>query len=143
MLRAIVASVVIGSSCAVAGCGETPEVYYPTYEIAVSAGAISRGWIPGLLPKSALEIHEIHNIDTNKSMLAFRYNGSEKIEVSTICEPISPFKPAKPPFNVSWWPRDVPASKLSTYRHSFYSCEGGEAFLALSKKIGEGFYWRP
>jgi hypothetical protein len=143
MLRAIISLTVLASSFALAGCGETPEVHYPTYEAAVSAGAILRGWIPAFLPKSAVAIHEIHDIDTNKSMLAFRFNGSEKIELGSGCERIDPFKPAKTPFKVSWWPSDVPASKLSTYRHSFYSCEGGEAFLALSEKPGEGFYWRP
>ncbi len=143
MLRAIISSAVIASSCAVVGCGETPEVHYPSYEAAVSAGAISRGWIPAFLPKSAVEIHEIHNIDTNKGMLAFHFDGSEKIELGSGCERIDPFKPKKPPFKISWWPNDVPATKLSTYRHSFYSCEGGEAFLALSGKLGEGFYWRP
>ena len=131
------------AGCAVAGCGETPQVYYPTYEAAVSAGAISRGWIPALVPKSAVEIHEIHNLDTNKSMLALRFNGAEKIELGSSCERINPFKSKEPPFKVSWWPRDVPASKLSTYRHSLYSCEGGEAFLTLSEKLGEAFYWRP
>jgi hypothetical protein len=76
-------------------------------------------------------------------MLAFRFNGQEKVELGSGCERIDPFKSKVPPFKVSWWPNDVPASRLSTYRHSFYSCEGGDAFLALSEKLGEGFYWRP
>lgn len=143
MLRDIIFSVVLISSCVMAGCGETPEEHYPNFEAAVSAGAISRGWIPALLPKSASDIHEIHNIDSSKSMLAFRFNGTEKIELGSSCERVDPFKPARPPFKVSWWPSDVPASKLSTYRHSIYSCEIGKAFLALSEKLGEGFYWRP
>jgi len=127
----------------VAGCDETPEVYYPGYEVAISSDAIVRGWIPVWLPKSAIEIREKHNLDTNQSMLAFRFNGSEKVEVASGCERIEPINLKEPPFKVSWWPGDVPASRLSTYRHSFYSCEGGKAFLALSAKLGEGFYWRP
>lgn len=118
-------------------------MYYQTFEAAVTAGAVSKGWVPAWLPKSANEIHEKHNLDTNQSMLAFRFNASEKLEVGGDCERIDPYKPKEPPFKASWWPSDVPASKLSTYRHSFYSCEGGKAFLALSEKQGEGFYWRP
>lgn len=143
MRRVIFTSVVLATSCSVAGCDESPEVYYQTFEAVVTDGAVSRGWVPAWLPKSANEIHEKHDLDTNQSLLAFRFNASEKVEVGGDCERIDPYKPKGPPFKVSWWPSDVPASKLSTYRHSFYSCEGGKAFLALSEKQGEGFYWRP
>lgn len=143
MLRAITCLVIIVAVFGVSGCDETREVYYPTYEAAVSAGALSRDWIPGWLPKSTRDIHEKHDIATNQRMLAFRFNGSEKVVVGSGCKPIDPFKPKGPPFTVSRWPGDVPARKLATYRHSFYSCEGGTSFLALSEKRGEGFYWSP
>lgn len=143
MLRAITYLVILVAVFAVSGCDETRETYYPTYRAAVSAGAISRGWIPGWLPKSARDIHEKHDIATNQRMLAFRFNGSERVAVGNVCEPIGPFKAKGPPFRVSWWPGDVPARRLSTYRHSFYSCESGTSFLALSEKRGEGFYWSP
>lgn len=142
MLRVIIFFAVIVVS-ALLGCGETPEVYYPTFKEAVSDGAVARGWIPEWLPKSAVEIHERHNLDTNRSMLAFRFDGTEKIEFGATCERIEPVKAREPTFKVPWWPEDVPPNKLSTHRHSFYSCEGGEAFLAISEELGESFYWRP
>jgi hypothetical protein len=124
------------------GCTETHEAYYPTYEAAVAAGAISHGWIPHWLPKSAVEIREKHDLDTNQSMLTFRY-GTEQLAFEKDCTQVDPFNPKEPPFKVSWWPTDVPASRFSTYRHVFYSCEGGQAFLALLPSSTEVFYWRP
>jgi hypothetical protein len=88
----------------VVGCEETLEEYYSTFEAAaaaVSAGAVSRGWIPAWLPRSAVEIHEIHNLDTNRSMLAFRFVGSDRIELGTLCEQDDPVKLKDPPFKVS------------------------------------------
>ena len=96
-----------------------------------------------LVRSRAVEIHEKHNLDANQSMLAFRFDDSEKLELGPSCERINPLNIREPPFKISWWPVDVPPSKISTYRHSFYSCEHGEAFLALSVKLGEGFYLRP
>lgn len=125
-----------------AACNEAPESYYPTYAGAEAAGAITHGWITAGFPKSAVEIHEKHDLDTNQSMLAFRY-GSEQLAFDKDCAQVDPFEPKEPPFKVSWWPADVPASRFSTYRHVFYSCEGGRAFFAVLPGNTEAFYWRP
>jgi len=44
--------------------------------------AIEKGWIPAILPKSAYEITETHNIDTNELFGSFKYK--EKDEASFI-----------------------------------------------------------
>jgi len=66
-----------------AACNEAPESYYPTYAGAEAAGVITHGWIPQWFPKSAVEIHGEHDLDTNQSMLAFRY-GSEQLHLTRI-----------------------------------------------------------
>ena len=125
----------------IAGCGETPEVYYPTYSEAISDDAVGRGWIPAWLPKSAIDIHEIHNIDTNRSMLAFRWDGADNMEFRSECEEIEPGLAEEPAFHVPWWPRDVADNSQQPY--SFYACEGGRAFLAISRERRKARYWRP
>lgn len=126
----------------VSACREVPEVYFPDYHSAVEAGAVEKGWIPDwVLPRSAVEIHEKHNIDTNQIMLAFRFSGTESFAL-TGCEKIGPREPQEAPFSVSWWPSDVPATPWATHRHGFWKCEGGQSYFAASNS-GEAFYWRP
>jgi len=45
-------------------CSERFTAYYPKYEDALKAGAVKCGWIPEIIPKMAIDIHEQHDIDT-------------------------------------------------------------------------------
>ena len=57
---------------------ETPRAVYNSYDDAVRAGAVGPNmWIPEFLPKSASQIVERHNIDTNESSLTFQFSGSD------------------------------------------------------------------
>ena len=52
---------------------ETAISKFATYEDAQKAGAIGESkWLPDWLPKTATNIHETHNIDTNQVWLEFR-----------------------------------------------------------------------
>lgn len=52
---------------------ENPESSFATYEELKASGLIERGWIPEYLPKSATEIRESHDIDTNSGWASFQY----------------------------------------------------------------------
>ena len=41
--------------------------------------AIIRGWLPNILPKSAYEIEETHNLDTNFVFGTFKYKEKDEI----------------------------------------------------------------
>jgi hypothetical protein len=57
---------------------ENPSAEYESFGDAVRAGAVGpNGWIPEFLPKSAEQIVERHNIDTNESSLTFQFSGSD------------------------------------------------------------------
>jgi hypothetical protein len=144
MSKGITALGVAGITLCFAACNsvDVPSAYYESYAVALSDGAMSRGWIPTWLPRTASEIREVHNTDTNQSMLGFRFDGAEEFDDSS-CIRVEPRDPPQPPFSVSWWPGDVPANGVTTHRHSFYVCDQGAAFLAVSAPLGEGFYWRP
>lgn len=47
------------------------ESHYSRWTDAERAGAFRQGWLPPLLPASAADIWEIHNIDTNETWACF------------------------------------------------------------------------
>lgn len=134
-----VASVLVVTCIA---CTEQQEASYADLATAERAGAVRRGWIPDWVPKSAHDLREVHNLDTNRSMLAFRYDPSDRPAVPNTCSQVRASEVPPVPFAASWWPRDVPPTKFVTHRHAFFSCEIGRAFLAVSADEGEVYYWR-
>jgi len=82
-------------------CAEQQEASYADLAAADRAGAIQRGWIPDWLPKSARGLREVHNVDTNQSMLAFRYDVSGQLTVPNNCSQVLPSEVALIPFAMS------------------------------------------
>jgi len=54
-----------------AACSEQVEETYPTWAEAQRAGAVERGWIPTFVPRSAREIRDSHDLDSNRQTLFF------------------------------------------------------------------------
>ena len=123
----------------VAGCAETFEVSYSTFAEAQSKGAVVAGWVPAWLPRATTGIREVHNLDTNRFMLAFLVPKGTQLSLPAGCAQVSPRTPKEPPFKRSWWPGDVPADGLSTHRHAFFACDG--YFVAHAASLGEGYVW--
>lgn len=133
------ASILVVASIA---CNERREASYADLATAERAGAIRQGWIPDWVPRSAREIRELHDLDTNQSMLSFRYDPNDLLTVPSTCSQVRPSEVSPAPFRASWWPNDVPPSAFVTHRHAFFACEPGRAFLAISDGQGEAHYWR-
>ena len=53
---------------------ENPESEFANYSEMEASGLIEAGWIPKIIPKSAFEIHETHNVDTNTVRVSFRFS---------------------------------------------------------------------
>ena len=70
---------------ALAACTETFDSEYKDLAAVKRDGAIQRGLIPSWLPSSAYQIKETHNIDTNKSILAWKYEKGEIWQVPKSC----------------------------------------------------------
>ena len=129
------------------GCerAETTENVYATLADAVKAGAVGDDkWIPALLPPSAREIREVHNLDTNEVWLAFRLDSTQVSAVAGRCTKISMEKLApvrKRPGK--WWPEDLLRSGTKTrpatqYQH--YQC-GTKSFLSIDAASNRAYYW--
>src|SRR5215208_4537175 len=61
------------------GPGEVQENRYGSY--AEARESLREGWLPPMLPRSATEIHEWHDLDTNLCLGSFRFDSSERSDV--------------------------------------------------------------
>ena len=52
---------------------ENPKSSFPSIAELEASGLVVAGWLPGYLPRSAYQIEERHNIDTNVVWASFRY----------------------------------------------------------------------
>ncbi len=149
-LRTLVLLVAI---TAVYFCNETPETYSPTLEDAKKDKAMERGWIPQILPSTAKEIIERHNIDTNEVWIKFKADvsglklllGQLRTLTKKEINGLFPFRHPK-----KWWmPTDNTKHSFSiaAYDYTFKWGDGrtdsktGYFFLDIKNAIG--FYYRP
>lgn len=125
-----------------ASCGERQEHFYPDLAAAKAAGAVERGWIPPWVPKSAKGFHEIHDVDTNQSMLRWSYEDSEKFAIHESCVAKSGAIPDTS-FRSSGWPTDWADDSTRSASYAFFACEDGKAIMALQHAGTQVWYWRP
>ncbi len=146
---------------AVVGCGwlaefEHPETYHESYQAAVDASHLGEGrFIPELLPRSARDLRETHDIDTNEAWVAFRYTPGDSAEIRSVCaEGDIRFARRRWSLGIPWWPKwlvresrkDVPPGYLllrcpretryATGRVTKYT-----AYAAIDDRIGQGYFW--
>ena len=76
------------------------ESIYKTYEDALNAGMIDKGWIPEFIPDTAENIHLKYDIDTNELLLTFSNEGPNFIEASGC---IATEEKASHALNAKWW----------------------------------------
>lgn len=120
----------------IAGCGEVVNNEAETYEQAKPL--IDAGWLPKWLPETSINIREAHHVATNAIVASF--NVDDESWAPSKCKPIGPFEATAPDLKIGWWPGDVPANQLSTYRHIFYICPNS-SYIAITPKRLEAYYW--
>lgn len=85
---------------------ENPKSHYASFSEARNAGALAEGgWLPDLLPKSATDITEQHNIDTNAMWLAFTFSGAPFSSTPKGC--VLAKAPPQHDGAPRWWRRDA------------------------------------
>jgi hypothetical protein len=123
---------------------ERVESSYSSLGEAQRSGAIDKGWIPAWLPPSATDIRELHDIDTNESMLVFASDATHDWELPGDCQPVSYLQVPSPRLSRRWWP----APELLERSYDFHRCKGDVPFSTLSTWIGRhksgerGVHWR-
>ena len=97
----------LGLAVALVACVEFQEASYVDLADADRDGATRRGWIPDWLPPSARTLREAHDLDTNQTVLSFRYDPAERFQIPGHCAPVKAAEVRQPPFKMSWWPKAV------------------------------------
>jgi len=122
-------------------CSEIVDSEYSNLDAAKKENAIRTGLLPDWLPNTSRQIQVAYDISTNEKILAFQYKPTEGWNPRKNCKQIDPFDPPKPKLSRAWWPKDVPGNKDSTPRHTYYTCDNGDSYLAAHPKVGQAFYW--
>lgn len=99
-------------------CSETKDAFYSNIDAARKAGAVQKGWIPSVIPESATEIYERHNLDTNRVWMRFRFDRNDIKGLIQQLEEISPAEIGRiefiSPGSVNWWPKKLDKDSFST-----------------------------
>lgn len=77
--------VVVVVSLAGFALDDTFESSFKDYEEMAASGIFEVGWLPPYLPKSSVNIQEVHDIDTNEVSAVFSYNPADVSSVRTNC----------------------------------------------------------
>jgi hypothetical protein len=64
---------------------ENPSSFFRTYDELRVSGLIERGWVSEYLPRSATEIEESHDIDTNRGWTSFKYRAGDASVADARC----------------------------------------------------------
>ena len=120
--------------------------HYANYEEAQNSNAFRvGGWLPSLIPTTALSISETHDIDTNATWIGFSLpltDGEFDIEGCVASKEV-PAPPPRPRWSgkLSWWPTKDVERFVNAGEHVF---ECGDDFFGaffLSKGQAEVFLW--
>lgn len=65
---------------------ENPNSTFRTYEELQASGLIERGWISPYLPRSATDIKESHDLDTNRGWASFKYTPGDVAVIRKSCQ---------------------------------------------------------
>ena len=118
---------------------EAQENRYANY--AEAPESQHRGWLPTMLPRSATEIHEWHEVDTNVCFGSFRFDPSERspMEVALHSGLRRTIRIDRDPSFASSLPRDPSEQQLLSEGFEFYTEEDFD--LAISWKAGIAYFW--
>jgi hypothetical protein len=128
---------------ALTGClSDTLDASYRSMADAVSGGAVDKGWIPEWLPQGAINLREVHNLDTNVSALAFDIPHGVTWLPPEHCSSVDYGAVAPSHFGRSWWP----SSKVLATSYRFFQCRPDGPpdfeFVAISTSGTRGLHWR-
>ena len=130
-------------------CRETVESSYPDLATARLEGALSRGWLPAYLPESATSLRERHNLDSNATLLFFRFDSADAFTASAPCVAVAEAEVPAPPRlgRTKWWPKGLLSARRGGLR--LFRCQDprlpkqpSHSWLAIDAARGEAFFWR-
>lgn len=129
-----------------AACNDEFEASYATSDEARKAGAFDRGWLPSLVPASAEDIKERHNIDTNEVAGSFRAPPSDLQILLTRLEPVAHADSIRGPrIQPVWWAPslagEIRKDQLASDGIQVARDAAGKTLFAVNMRTGTVHYW--
>ena len=130
----------------IVSCSENIDTFYADIHDSRLVEAIGKGWVPGILPGSAREIYETHNLDTNRVWMKFKFSSADiKIMIKKL-KMVSQDEMGKMEFHnpgVKWWPKHIDRESLvfgSSNELSLYKYYGVVKYSDGKESITTGFF---
>lgn len=109
------------------GEGDIRSSSYSTFQEASQNGAVTSGWLPEALPRSATNIVEVHNVDSNELWAKFRYSEND---IEGLIKECALDQKARLPSakrtkrSAGWWPIELTDDSDAKSREPWviYSC---------------------
>lgn len=76
-------------ACLNNSCNETISTEFATYQALEESNYLQKGWIPRVLPRDAINIKEMHNIDNNRTYGCFEFDNTTLIDTLLELYPIA------------------------------------------------------
>jgi hypothetical protein len=129
---------------------ELPVETYATFVEAETAGAIERGWVPAVLPRSATGIRAVQNLDTNARWLAFRAPPEDLRSMVHAFGPLSHAEARRTAVGRPWrvggdWPPELSEPIVATPRNAdglgYYRHDTEAYCWAIEWPTGRAWGW--
>jgi hypothetical protein len=127
MIRFHTLAAVLALTCI--SCSESVTSVHPTRVDAQPD--IDRGWIPPVLPASATQIRETHDLDTNVGHGTFAFGAFDAGQFRAALLPLAPGQPLRT--------HAVPRSEFERRGYSFYTHGDFDIAVDWSRRVGE--FW--
>lgn len=114
---------------------------FDTLQQAIDADMVNKGWIPAWVPHEATDLHEVHDLDSNTSALAFTKPRVVLLKLPADCQATASGDSDPVAFDRYWWPGN--AALKSSYRVFHCTPEFGESvFVAINRTEDHVLFWR-
>ena len=148
--RAHLAAVILAGLLS-SGCGDYVITNsFATMEEARAAGAVERGWLPGLVPPGAHDIREAHDREESRRRWGLFSFAPQDVETlrSRLGEEISfAGLGADAPPRIEWWPVALrgtfDADRVASTGLQAYKVAGDDLVAAVNWKQRRAYYWSP
>jgi hypothetical protein len=132
-------------------CSNVYNAEYPTYAAAVQAGAVKSGWVPEMVPKTAIDLREQHDIDSNDVWLRFTLPSADKGQIFNNLKKLSDADIMKIkiryPRKSDWWfegliqqsPANDNALNSDIYTFKCHNEKNG--YIAFERNSLKVYYW--
>lgn len=111
------------------GCGEIIHSHHATR--AEAQDTVDRGWIPSVLPGSAVDIRVSYDLDTNVGHGTFRFGASDAEEFRAALNPVPSDQPLRA--------HQVSRSEFERRGYQFYRHDDFDLAVDWDRRVGE--FW--